>query len=135
MTPDPTGADNPASSSPEPMADASNVGEVELPVVTRGLTKRFRGGQVAVDAIDLEVPAGSIFGFLGPNGSGKTTTIRMLLGLITPTSGSVQLLGEPMPKAQLSVLPRVGALVEGPAFYPFWTGQANLLLQQGGQIT
>ena len=96
-------------------------------MVTRGLTKRFRGGQVAVDAIDLEVPAGSIFGFLGPNGSGKTTTIRMLLGLITPTSGSVELLGRPMPKAQLDVLPRVGALVEGPAFYPFWTGQANLL--------
>ncbi|GAA1652488.1 ABC transporter ATP-binding protein [Kribbella alba] len=97
------------------------------PVVTRGLTKRFRSGQVAVDAVDLEVPAGSIFGFLGPNGSGKTTTIRMLLGLIAPTSGSVELLGRPMPKAQLAVLPRVGALVEGPAFYPFWTGEANLL--------
>jgi ABC-2 type transport system ATP-binding protein len=97
------------------------------PIVTSGLTKRFRSGQVAVDAVDLEIPAGSIFGFLGPNGSGKTTTIRMLLGLIAPTSGSVELLGEPMPKAQLSVLPRVGALVEGPAFYPFWTGQANLL--------
>jgi ABC-type multidrug transport system ATPase subunit len=97
------------------------------PIVTRGLTKRFRGGQVAVAGIDLEVPAGSIFGFLGPNGSGKTTTIRMLLGLIAPTSGTVELLGEAMPKAQLSVLPRVGALVEGPAFYPFWTGQANLL--------
>jgi ABC-type multidrug transport system ATPase subunit len=97
------------------------------PVITRGLTKRFRSGQVAVDAVDLEVPAGSIFGFLGPNGSGKTTTIRMLLGLIAPTSGEVELLGRPMPKAQLAVLPRVGALVEGPAFYPFWTGQANLL--------
>ncbi|GAB3820982.1 ABC transporter ATP-binding protein [Kribbella italica] len=95
--------------------------------MTRGLTKRFRGGQVAVAGIDLEVPAGSIFGFLGPNGSGKTTTIRMLLGLIAPTSGTVELLGQPMPKAQLAVLPRVGALVEGPAFYPFWTGQANLL--------
>ncbi|MFD7157152.1 ATP-binding cassette domain-containing protein [Kribbella sp. NPDC059898] len=97
------------------------------PVVTHGLTKRFRSGQVAVDAVDLEVPAGSVFGFLGPNGSGKTTTIRMLLGLIAPTSGSVELLGESMPKAHLRVLPRVGALVEGPAFYPFWTGQANLL--------
>ena len=97
------------------------------PVLTRGLTKRFRSGQLAVDAIDLEVPIGSVFGFLGPNGSGKTTTIRMLLGLIAPTAGSVELLGQPMPKAQLTVLPRVGALVEGPAFYPFWTGQANLL--------
>ena len=52
-----------------------------------GLTKQFRGGQVAVDSIDLAVPAGSVYGFLGPNGSGKTTTIRMLLGLIQPTSG------------------------------------------------
>ncbi len=102
-------------------------GPTSPPVVTRGLTKRFRGGQVAVDAVDLEVPAGSVFGFLGPNGSGKTTTIRMMLGLITPTAGSVELLGESMPKAQLRVLPRVGALVEGPAFYPFWSGQANLL--------
>jgi len=97
------------------------------PLVTRGLTKRFRGGQIAVDSVDLEVPAGSVFGFLGPNGSGKTTTIRMVLGLIAPTSGEVQLLGQPMPKAQLRVLPQVGALVEGPAFYPFWSGQANLL--------
>ncbi|GAA1702787.1 ABC transporter ATP-binding protein [Kribbella yunnanensis] len=80
-----------------------------------------------MDSVDLEVPAGSVFGFLGPNGSGKTTTIRMVLGLIAPTSGAVELLGQPMPKAQLRVLPRVGALVEGPAFYPFWSGQANLL--------
>ncbi|MFF1816582.1 ABC transporter ATP-binding protein [Kribbella sp. NPDC058245] len=97
------------------------------PLITRGLTKRFRGGQVAVDSVDLEVPAGSVFGFLGPNGSGKTTTIRMVLGLIAPTSGAVELLGQPMPKASLRVLPHVGALVEGPAFYPFWSGQANLL--------
>jgi ABC-type multidrug transport system ATPase subunit len=100
---------------------------VTSPVVTHGLTKRFRGGQVAVDGVDLEVPAGSVFGFLGPNGSGKTTTIRMLLGLIEPTAGTVELLGEPMPSRQLSVLPRVGALVEGPAFYPFWSGLANLI--------
>lgn len=92
-------------------------------IVTRGLTKRFRGGQVAVDALDLVVPRGSVYGFLGPNGSGKTTTIRMLLGLITPTDGSCALLGLPLAEA----LPRVGALVEGPAFYPYLTGEANLL--------
>ncbi len=116
------------STDPSPALSGSGApSSTGAPIVTQGLTKRFRSGQVAVDAVDLEVPAGSIFGFLGPNGSGKTTTIRMLLGLIAPTSGSVELLGEPMPKAQLSVLPRVGALVEGPAFYPFWTGQANLL--------
>ncbi|WP_327085075.1 ABC transporter ATP-binding protein [Nonomuraea sp. NBC_01738] len=92
-------------------------------IVTRGLTKRFRGGQVAVDALDLTVPRGSVFGFLGPNGSGKTTTIRMLLGLIAPTEGESEMLGLPLARA----LPRVGALVEGPAFYPYLSGEANLL--------
>ena len=66
-------------------------------MASSGLTKRFRGGQVAVDHIDLAVPRGSVYGFLGPNGSGKTTTIRMLLGLAFPTSGRAELLGVPMP--------------------------------------
>ncbi len=95
------------------------------PVVTTGLTKLFRH-QVAVDAVDLRVPAGAVYGFLGPNGSGKTTTIRMLLGLISPTSGSHTLLGEPMPAGVLTALPRVGALVEGPAFHPYLSGRENL---------
>ena len=94
---------------------------------TRGLTKRFRTGQVAVDGIDLTVPRGAVYGFLGPNGSGKTTTIRMLLGLVVPTAGQVHLLGEPMPQAAARVLPRVGALVEGPAFQPYLSGRANLV--------
>jgi ABC-2 type transport system ATP-binding protein len=72
------------------------------------------------------VPTGSVFGFLGPNGSGKTTTIRMLLGLIGATSGTVEVLGEPMPDGWASVLPRVGALVEGPGFAPYLSGAANL---------
>ncbi|MEP6696570.1 MAG: ABC transporter ATP-binding protein [Pseudonocardiales bacterium] len=96
-------------------------------VVTRGLTKRFRGGQVAVADLDLDVPQGSVFGFLGPNGSGKTTTIRMLVGLAAPTSGTVQLLGEAMPRGSAAALPRVGALIEGPACYPFLSGEANLI--------
>ncbi|MDP9240892.1 MAG: ABC transporter ATP-binding protein [Actinomycetota bacterium] len=96
-------------------------------VVTRGLTKRFRGGQVAVADLDLDVPQGSVFGFLGPNGSGKTTTIRMLLGLAAPTKGNVQLLGEAMPRGSAAALPRVGALIEGPACYPFLSGEANLV--------
>ncbi|MDA8062649.1 MAG: ATP-binding cassette domain-containing protein, partial [Actinomycetota bacterium] len=58
-----------------------------MAISTHGLTKRF-GSVLAVDGVDLAVPAGSVFGFLGPNGSGKTTTIRMLLGLVVPTSGS-----------------------------------------------
>ncbi|GAA3691245.1 ABC transporter ATP-binding protein [Microlunatus aurantiacus] len=98
------------------------------PVRTRGLTKRF-GHQIAVDDVDLVVPAGAVYGFLGPNGSGKTTTIRMLLGLISPTSGTVDLLGAPMAgagRSEVAVLRRVGALVEGPAFHPYLSGRANL---------
>ncbi|MFI1889951.1 ABC transporter ATP-binding protein [Streptomyces jumonjinensis] len=95
-------------------------------IETHGLTKRYRGGQLAVDRLDLTVPAGSVFGFLGPNGSGKTTTIRMLMGLIEPTAGSARVLGEPVPRALRSVLPRVGALIEGPALYGFLSGRDNL---------
>ena len=97
----------------------------ELAIETRQLVKRF-GAQAAVDGIDLAVPAGSTFGFLGPNGSGKTTTIRALLGLVSPTSGSCRLLGRPMPDDAMRVLPQVGALVEGPAFYPWLSGRDNL---------
>jgi ABC-2 type transport system ATP-binding protein len=95
-------------------------------LATRGLTKRFRNGQLAVDGLDLAVPAGSVYGFLGPNGSGKTTTIRMLLGLIQPTAGSHQMLGFGMPEGQIAALPKVGSLVEGPAFYPHLSGRGNL---------
>jgi ABC-type multidrug transport system ATPase subunit len=95
-------------------------------VESSGLTKRFRR-QVAVNSVDLAVPRGAIYGFLGPNGSGKTTTIRLLLGLIRPTAGSHGLLGEPMPQGAARVLPRVGALIEGPAFHPYLSGRANLL--------
>ena len=95
-------------------------------ISSSGLTKRFRGGQLAVDHIDLAVPGGSVYGFLGPNGSGKTTTIRMLLGLAFPTSGSAELLGVEMPDGATRVLHQVGSLVEGPAFYPFLSGGDNL---------
>jgi ABC-2 type transport system ATP-binding protein len=95
-------------------------------VATFGLSKRYRGGQLAVDALDLSVPPGAVFGFLGPNGSGKTTTIRMLMGLIGPSAGRVELFGEPIPRAANQVLPRVGALIEGPAHYPYLTGAQNL---------
>ncbi|MDH6118053.1 ABC transporter ATP-binding protein [Kitasatospora sp. GAS204B] len=98
------------------------------PVIrTQGLTKRFAGGQLAVDGLDLTVPRGSVFGFLGPNGSGKTTTIRMLMGLIAPTSGVATVLGAPMPQSVGRVLPRVGALIEGPALYGFLSGRDNLI--------
>jgi ABC-2 type transport system ATP-binding protein len=104
-------------------------------VRTTGLTKRFRSGQVAVDRLELVVPRGSVMGFLGPNGSGKTTTIRMLLGLVTPTSGEVELLGSPVPRDSAQVLPRVGALVEGPAFHPYLSGRANLVRLDAADLT
>jgi ABC-2 type transport system ATP-binding protein len=96
-----------------------------LAISTSGLTKRF-GSVAAVDGVDLAVPAGSVFGFLGPNGSGKTTTIRMLLGLINPSAGSWSLLGRAMPEGAGDALARVGSLIEGPAFYPWLSGRDNL---------
>jgi ABC-2 type transport system ATP-binding protein len=67
-----------------------------------------------------------VYGFLGPNGSGKTTTIRMLLGLVRATSGEIEVLGAAVPERADTVLPRVGSLVEGPGFHPHLTGAANL---------
>lgn len=94
---------------------------------THGLTKRY-GSLTAVDGVDLAVEPGDIYGFLGANGSGKTTTVRMLLGLVLATSGAVTVFGEVMPRAGDRVLPRVGALVEGPAAYGHLTGRKNLSL-------
>ena len=94
-------------------------------IQTRGLTKRY-GELRAVDAVNLEVRAGDVYGFLGANGSGKTTTVRMLLGLVLPTSGEAEVLGMPMPAARRTVLLRIGSLVEGPAAYPHLSASANL---------
>jgi ABC-type multidrug transport system ATPase subunit len=100
---------------------------VSAVIATRRLVKRF-GNLRAVDGIGLHVREGDIYGFLGANGSGKTTTVRMLLGLVLPTSGEVDLLGERMPRAGRRVLARVGALVEGPAHYGHLSGRENLAL-------
>ncbi|HUQ63058.1 MAG TPA: ABC transporter ATP-binding protein [Acidimicrobiales bacterium] len=89
------------------------------------MTKRF-GGRAVVDGLDLAVPEGSVYGFLGPNGSGKTTTIRMILGLAYPSAGRVRLLGGDVPGQANDVLPAVGSVVEGPAFYPYLSGRENL---------
>jgi len=99
-------------------------------IAATGLTKRF-GSLCAVDDIDLAVHPGDIYGFLGANGSGKTTTVRMLLGLVLPTSGSIRLFDEAMPKAAHQVLPRVGALVEGPSAYRHLSGHTHLSLLDG----
>jgi ABC-2 type transport system ATP-binding protein len=95
-------------------------------IETDRLVKRFSGVAV-VDDLSLRVPTGSVFGFLGPNGSGKTTTIRMLLGLLNPNAGEVSLLGRPIPHDSRAVLPSIGALIDGPAFYPWLTGRQNLI--------
>ena len=98
----------------------------QLAIETIELVKEF-GSQQAVAGISLSVPRGSVFGFLGPNGSGKTTTIRMLLGLAEMSSGDIKLLGNSIPKELDTALPKVGALVEGPAFYPYMSGRNNLM--------
>jgi ABC-type multidrug transport system ATPase subunit len=98
------------------------------PVVrTRNLTKLY-GARRAVSGLELVVPKGSVYGLLGQNGAGKSTTIRMLLGLTPPTAGEVLLFGRSLARERLALLPRVGCLVDGPAFYPFLSGEKNLEL-------
>ncbi len=94
-------------------------------IVTRALTKRY-GRVLAVDRVDLEVREGDRYGFLGPNGSGKTTVVRMLLGLVYATSGEIEVMGRPVPSKVAEVLPRIGALIEGPSCYGHLSGRANL---------
>jgi ABC-type multidrug transport system ATPase subunit len=94
-------------------------------LATRGLSKRY-GTVQTVAGLDLEVGRGEVFGFLGPNGAGKTTTIRMPLGLVRPTAGRVELFGRDLAAHGDEVLPRVGALVDAPAFYPYLSGRDNL---------
>lgn len=98
---------------------------MEYIVETTNLSKRF-GKEKAVDNVDLKIKQGEIYGFLGPNGAGKTTTIRMLLGLIKPTSGNVRIFGQDIKKHKLSILKRVGSLVESPSYYPHLTARENL---------
>ncbi|WP_121250854.1 ABC transporter ATP-binding protein [Nocardioides ferulae] len=104
----------------------------ELVIEAEGLRKEFRTRRgelrVAVQGLDLAVPAGGVHGFLGPNGSGKTTTIRMLLGLARATAGTMRLFGQPVPRRLPAVVGRVGAVVEMPKFSPNLTGRQNLLL-------
>ncbi|SOC51785.1 ATP-binding cassette domain-containing protein [Ornithinimicrobium cerasi] len=100
-----------------------------MAVTTRGLRKTFRtvrGTRVAVQGLDLDVPSGGVHGFLGPNGSGKTTTIRMLLGLSPADSGTMHIFGTPVPQRLPEVVNRVGAIVESPKFFPTFSAERNL---------
>ncbi|MGH3889585.1 MAG: ABC transporter ATP-binding protein [Pseudonocardiaceae bacterium] len=112
-------------SSVTPTAITAPAGAGGPAIRVRRLRKVF-GATVALSSVDLDVPAGAVLGVLGPNGSGKTTLIRMLLALSRPTAGTVELLGVPVPAAAGTVLPHVGALVEGPGFHPFLSGRENL---------
>jgi len=103
----------------------------ELAISTRGLRKTYRnrkGRHVAVAGLDLDVPLGGVHGFLGPNGSGKTTTIRMLLGLIRADAGTMSIFGHEIPRHLPEVVGRVGAIVESPKFFPAFSGRKNLQL-------
>ena len=97
-------------------------------IQTQGLTKKY-GSLVAVDGLSMEVPRGRIFGLLGPNGSGKTTTLSILLGLTRQTSGNFRLFGGG--GSHIEALHRIGAIVETPAFYPYLSGRRNLAYFQG----
>ena len=96
-----------------------------LIIETRGLSKRF-GRRTAVADIDLSVPAGCAFGFLGHNGAGKTTVIRMLVGLTQPDAGTIQMAGQSLASHREQILARVGAIIEEPRFHPHLTGRENL---------
>ncbi len=109
------GAGGDAESTPEELL-------IELAIETKGLTKRYSNGIVAIDNLDLHVRKGEVYGFLGPNGAGKTTTMRILVGLMRPSSGTATVVGT-VPGHGLV---QVGSLVEAPAFYPYLSARDNL---------
>jgi len=102
----------------------------QFPIETRELTKTF-DSRTAVDRLSLQVEPGDVFGFLGQNGAGKSTAIRMLLGLVKPSSGQVSLLGHDVPRQREQALRKVGAIVDAPAFYDNLTGLENLRIFSG----
>lgn len=99
----------------------------QLAVATRGLAKRY-GRHVALTGLDMSVPRGQVYGFLGPNGSGKTTALRLLTGLLRPNAGSIWLFGEQYSWRDRKRLFKVGSLIETPAFYPYLSGRENLIV-------
>ncbi len=97
----------------------------EVVLRTKGLTKYF-GTLAAVKDLNLELHCGEVFGFLGPNGAGKSTTVGMILGLIEPTAGDIEVFGMKLKEHRWPILRRIGAIIEEPAFYPYLSGWDNL---------
>src|SRR5690349_13426084 len=110
---------------PMTVTKTSQENKAVLAIEVKGLTKRY-GPNTVVNNLNLAIPQGSIFGFLGQNGAGKTTTIRMLLGLINANSGRASILGHDTVTQRSHILPKVGAIVETPTFYPYLSGRDNL---------
>jgi ABC-2 type transport system ATP-binding protein len=102
---------------------ATKTGDIILR--TTALTKRF-GTLEAIKDLNIEIRRGEVFGFLGPNGAGKSTTVGMILGLVAPTSGNIELFGHNTRGNLWSALRRIGAVIEEPAFYPYLSGRDNL---------
>ena len=101
---------------------------IEVAGAHKTYKRRRKPPERALNGLDLHVESGGVHGFLGPNGSGKTTTIRMLLGLIRADAGEMRVLGEPVPRALPDVIGDIGALVETPLFFPNFSGRLNLRL-------
>jgi ABC-2 type transport system ATP-binding protein len=99
---------------------------IEVEGLRKTYSRRLRGSTLAVDGLNLSVPGGSVFGFLGPNGSGKTTTIRCLLGLVRADEGSCCVLGADVPARLPSVIGGIGSIVETPTFFGGFSGKRNL---------
>ncbi|CAN5189325.1 ABC transporter ATP-binding protein [soil metagenome] len=108
-----------------PAADAG-----DYAVTTHELVKRY-GRQPALNGLNISVPRGRVYGFLGPNGSGKTTTLRLLVGLMRPDAGTMTVLGQPFTWRDRHRLFSVGSLIESPAFYPYLSGRDNLRVLAG----
>jgi ABC-2 type transport system ATP-binding protein len=106
---------------------------IEVSGLRKTFRRRLRTRAAAVDGLDLEVPEGGVYGFLGPNGSGKTTTIRCLLGLVRPDEGECRVLGAAVPRGLSGVIDRVGSIVETPTFFGGFSGRRNLELLAGAR--
>lgn len=99
-------------------------------ITTNNLTYRFNGKETVLSDINLQVPAGSIYGFLGPNGAGKTTTLRLILGLLKKQDGEINIFNQPFEKNRIDILRKTGSLIESPSLYAHLSAKENLAILQ-----